>query len=115
MTTTDWYAYVLVSFGATRAALHTRGMLLPVAYRSYVGVAIDVGRRLRQHNGELAGGARATRVGRPWQIAVVHGPYRDRGAAQSVEYQLKRRRGVRARVQPVVVCKEALFEAENRR
>ena len=31
----------------------------------YTGIATDVSRRLRQHNGELAGGARYTRGRRP--------------------------------------------------
>jgi predicted GIY-YIG superfamily endonuclease len=75
-----WFAYVLVS---------TRGR------RTYVGVAKDVDRRARQHNGELAGGARSTRAGRPWEVAKIHGPFDSRGAAQSVEHALRRRRGLR--------------------
>ena len=73
-----WFAYVLVS--TTRE-------------RTYVGVAIDVARRARQHNGELAGGARSTRAGRPWRVGAIHGPFDSRGAAQVVEHVLKRRRG----------------------
>lgn len=75
-----WFAYVLVS---TRSR------------RTYVGVALDVERRLRQHNGEIAGGARSTRAGRPWRIGVVRGPYPTRGEAQAVEHALRRRRGAR--------------------
>lgn len=75
-----WYVYVLVSG-------HGR--------RTYVGVAVDVERRLRQHNGLLAGGARATRAGRPWQVGQVVGPVASRGQAQSLEHALKRRRGAR--------------------
>jgi structure-specific endonuclease subunit SLX1 len=75
----SWFAYVLVS---TRTA------------RTYVGVTTDVPRRARQHNGELAGGARATRAGRPWKVGLVRGPYESRGAAQSAEYAIRRRRGL---------------------
>lgn len=75
-----WYVYVLVS---TRAR------------RTYVGVALDVERRLRQHNGLLAGGARATRAGRPWTVGRVLGPVPSRGRAQALEHALKRRKGER--------------------
>lgn len=36
----------------------------------YTGVTTDVARRVRQHNGELAGGARYTRARRP--VCVVY-------------------------------------------
>ena len=32
----------------------------------YTGITSNIIRRLRQHNGEIVGGAKATRVGRPW-------------------------------------------------
>jgi putative endonuclease len=92
-----WYAYVLVSFGpAVVIGDQPRRVL-----RTYVGIALDVARRVRQHNGELAGGARSTRAWRPWRVAVTHGPYLDRGRAQAVEYELKRRRGAAARLRPL--------------
>ncbi|MBK9031978.1 MAG: GIY-YIG nuclease family protein [Myxococcales bacterium] len=72
-----WFVYVLVS---------GRG-------RTYVGITTDVGRRLRQHNGELAGGARATRAHRPWHVGRLLGPIASRGGAQVVEARVKRRRG----------------------
>lgn len=81
-----WFVYVLLS---------ARG-------RTYVGVAVDVERRLRQHNGLLAGGARSTRAGRPWQVARVVGPVVSRGRAQALEHLLKQRRG-RQRLAPLVV------------
>jgi putative endonuclease len=96
----QWYAYVLVSYRARSAAPQWQRGAAAVT-RTYVGVAIDVERRARQHNGEVAGGARSTRGWRPWHIAVIHGPYPDRGCAQVVEYQLKQRRGAAARLQPL--------------
>jgi len=73
-----WFVYVLVS---TRSA------------RTYVGMTTDPERRLAQHNGERPGGARATRAGRPWRIAVEYGPYDGRGEALRVERSVKELRG----------------------
>ncbi|XP_022982644.1 structure-specific endonuclease subunit slx1 isoform X2 [Cucurbita maxima] len=42
--------------------------------KTYVGVTLDFDRRLKQHNGEIKGGAKATRAGRPWICACkIHG------------------------------------------
>jgi predicted GIY-YIG superfamily endonuclease len=62
--------------------------------RSYVGIAIDVARRARQHAGELVGGARATRAGRPWRLVAWYGPFPDRGGATKAEREVKRLRGM---------------------
>ena len=59
---------------------------------TYAGIALDVERRLQQHNGELAGGAKSTRAGRPWEIVATWGPFEDRGTAQRAEHGLKRLR-----------------------
>ncbi|MEC7518610.1 MAG: GIY-YIG nuclease family protein [Myxococcota bacterium] len=75
-----WWVYVLISADGGR---------------TYVGITTDVERRLRQHNGELAGGARSTRAGRPWSVGVRRGPYADRGEASRREAQIKRLRGRR--------------------
>jgi predicted GIY-YIG superfamily endonuclease len=56
----------------------------------YAGIARDPERRLLQHNGELPGGAKATRAGRPWTCVATWGPFEDRGAAQRAEHELKR-------------------------
>lgn len=60
--------------------------------RSYVGITRDLARRLAQHNGELPGGAKATRAGRPWQIVRTWGPF-DHERAARLEFELKQRRG----------------------
>ncbi|RKY17555.1 MAG: GIY-YIG nuclease family protein [Planctomycetota bacterium] len=57
---------------------------------TYAGISTDPARRLQQHNGELPGGAKSTRAGRPWQIIATWGPFADRGRAQRAEYGLKR-------------------------
>ena len=61
--------------------------------RTYVGITTDLDRRLAQHNGELAGGARATRPGRPWTVAAKFGPYETRGEATRIERRVKKLRG----------------------
>jgi len=62
--------------------------------RTYVGVATNAERRLRQHNGELVGGARTTRAGRPWSLGALYGPYANRADAQRGEAELKRLTGM---------------------
>ncbi len=54
----------------------------------YTGVARDLQRRLRQHNGSLAGGPRYTRGRRPVQL-VWSAVEPDRGAAQRREAIIK--------------------------
>ena len=41
---------------------------------TYIGFTVNPSRRVRQHNGEILGGARHTRKHRPWEmVAFVHG------------------------------------------
>ena len=63
--------------------------------KTYVGIALDTERRLTQHNGETAGGAKATRAGRPWRVGAVYGPFETRGEAQRIERAVKRLSGRR--------------------
>lgn len=55
-----WYVYCLQSLSEDQ--------------KTYVGATTDTNRRLRQHNGELVGGARATK-GRTWAIFCFVGPF----------------------------------------
>jgi len=73
-----WIVYVLVSASNRE---------------TYVGITIDLERRLQQHNGELPGGARTTTRGRPWKVGASFGPFTDRAEAQRIEHQVKQRRG----------------------
>ena len=36
-----------------------------------MGITTNLSRRLRQHNGAVVGGAKATRIGRPWKIGLT--------------------------------------------
>ncbi|MCB1688872.1 MAG: GIY-YIG nuclease family protein [Halioglobus sp.] len=55
----------------------------------YTGVARDLQRRLRQHNGALAGGSRYTRGRRPVEL-LWSASEPDRGAAQRREALIKK-------------------------
>lgn len=60
----------------------------PQAKRTYVGFTTDPKKRLRQHNGELAGGACRTTSGRPWQqVCVVYG-FTNKVSALQFEWHL---------------------------
>ena len=74
----SWWVYVLTSVRSRR---------------TYVGCTLDVNRRLSQHNGNLPGGAKSTRAGRPWMVERVYGPYPDRSTAQRAEATVKRLKG----------------------
>ena len=43
--------------------------------KTYVGVTNNLERRLRQHNGEIKGGAKYTSSGGPWTLAMLVGPF----------------------------------------
>jgi structure-specific endonuclease subunit SLX1 len=60
MSLADWYVYCLVS---------TDGKA------TYVGATVDPQRRLRQHNQELVGGARATKRKDHWDFYCYCGPF----------------------------------------
>jgi predicted GIY-YIG superfamily endonuclease len=56
----------------------------------YVGMTCDLPRRLRQHNKEIRGGARATSRGGPWKYAAVISGFADHHEALTAEWRLKR-------------------------
>ena len=51
----------------------------------YVGCTTDVERRIRQHNGEIKGGAKYTSKFQNWVIRAVYGPYLGRSEAMKAE------------------------------
>ncbi|XP_038719619.1 structure-specific endonuclease subunit slx1 [Tripterygium wilfordii] len=71
----SWCVYLIVSTG--------------VPIKTYVGVTVDFCRRLKQHNGELKGGAKASRAGRPWNCACLIQGFRDRSQACAFESKWK--------------------------
>lgn len=68
MSTKEWKVYLLHAIDGTK--------------KTYVGATVDVDRRLRQHNGLLSGGARAT-SGSQWKrICHITGFPHERAALQ---------------------------------
>jgi len=64
-----------------------------VTGHTYIGSTPNPWRRLRQHNGEISGGARRTHRGQPWKIEILVGFEVDRAAtALSIEWHWKRYR-----------------------
>ena len=69
--------------------------------RSYIGATVDPARRLRQHNGDILGGARRTRARGDWRPHCVIGGFRTwREALQfewAFQFYSRRCRGVASR------------------
>lgn len=81
----SWWVYVIQS---KMERVSSSGKALNGAF--YVGMTNDPPRRLRQHNGEIKGGARCTSGGRPWVPRALFGPYSSRSEALRAERSLKK-------------------------
>ena len=71
-------------------------MLISKSTSTYIGYTNNLTRRVRQHNGEIKGGAKSTH-GKKWQVVKILGPY-SRKKAMSVEWQWKQCRGCKSRI-----------------
>lgn len=60
-----------------------------VAERVYIGYTINFERRLRQHNGEIIGGAKKTKRWRPWSVICTIKGFYDVSAALRFEFRLQ--------------------------
>jgi predicted GIY-YIG superfamily endonuclease len=78
---TSWHVYLLLNDAGTR---------------TYVGATVDPDRRLRQHNREIVGGARAT-AGDHWRRVCLISGFPDERAALQLEWMWKHltRKGAR--------------------
>ena len=71
----DWCVYLLLSDNKKR---------------TYFGASNNPEKRLRAHNGELVGGAKATKLGRPWKhVCIISGL--DKISALQLEWRLKKK------------------------
>ncbi|VVB01973.1 unnamed protein product [Arabis nemorensis] len=57
--------------------------------KTYVGITTDFARRLKQHNGEIRGGAKASSAGRPWLCACIINGFTCLSQASSFEAKWK--------------------------
>jgi predicted GIY-YIG superfamily endonuclease len=57
--------------------------------KTYVGITNNIERRIRQHNGELVGGAKYTKIGRPWKISALITGFDDHQQVLQFEWALK--------------------------
>lgn len=71
----NWHCYMLETCDGGRS-------------KTYVGATVNPNRRLRQHNGEIAGGARAT-SGRQWRRRYLIGGFAEERAALRFEWRWK--------------------------
>ena len=65
-----------------------------VSNRTYVGYTVDVQQRMRRHNGELSGGARRTRIARPWKV-VMFVSFEFERTAMQYEFCVQRSKKIR--------------------
>ena len=73
--------------------------LIKDSHRTYIGYTSDVSRRLRQHNREIKGGARATRGG-TWSLVCWVRGFETIGSAMSYEWHWKHSaRGIHRRLE----------------
>ena len=56
--------------------------------KTYFGYTVNPKRRLRQHNGEIVGGAKRTRRARPWKMMLFISGFIDNHQALSFEWHL---------------------------
>ena len=79
---------------------------IPAPKRIYIGYTVDLPRRLRQHNGEIAGGAKRTSRFRPWRLIGYISGFPDSTTALQYEWRLhhppKRGRGLSGLRQAVI-------------
>ena len=71
--TKPWFCYMLQSIDGAK---------------TYVGATVDPNRRLRQHNGEIGGGAKATK-GRAWRRRFLIGGFASEVPALQFEWRWK--------------------------
>ena len=60
-----------------------------VSNRFYIGYTVNLRKRIRQHNGEISGGAKRTRKNRPWKIVMYISGFKYERTAMQYEYMIQ--------------------------
>lgn len=55
--------------------------------KTYIGYTSNINKRLRQHNGEISGGAKSTLYGRPWIFVCYITGFPDKSTALKFEWR----------------------------
>jgi putative endonuclease len=63
---------------------------------TYTGITNDLDKRLKQHNGILAGGAKCTKKHNDWEYCKIM-KFNDKQLAQSFEWHLKHKKSMRGK------------------
>lgn len=71
--------------------------------KTYNGYTINIDRRLKQHNRELCGGAKATGMGKNWYYIAILSGFTNSSEALSCEWKIKH--PTNKRVRPLKYCK----------
>lgn len=71
---------------------HSVYLIASAEGRTYVGYTNDFARRLRQHNGQRVGGAKATRRGTDWAPVLLVTGFKDYRTALKAEWSFKAQR-----------------------
>ena len=81
---------------------------------SYVGITKDLEKRLKEHNGILKGGAKATAARRPFEILYYIDNIPERSTASKLEYSIKNQYGIIQKSNYMQQIKNQLKNKENR-
>ena len=93
-------------------AIASRGDKPSGIARTYCGSTNNIVRRLRQHNGELSGGARCTKAGRPWFLVAIVSGRLDKRRALRCEFLSKEKHNKRLKL-PTDRLKKRVFMMER--
>ena len=84
--------------------------------KSYIGCTNNITRRLRQHNGEIVGGAKYTTkfgVNTEWKPLLIIEGFEDKSTALSFEWRMKRKKNKYGKLKPLSGAKARVDNVFN--